>query len=364
MKRTFSFFAFPLLAVLSLPVSLRAQKPAPFLPPSFAGWEWKSAAQISHDPGAADPSSAQLLKEYGFSEFESATYLRPERTLTVKAIRFNDASGAYGAFTFYKTPEMQREQIGDQAASDNQHVMFYRGNVLVEAVFDRITVMSAGELRELADNIPLPGGPERHPPSLPLYLPKQGYVPNTAKYMMGPLALAKEDAPVEASLVDFSRGAEVALGQYATGAGNATLMLISYPTPAIAGERLRAIEAAHPEAAGGALRFLAKRSGPIVAIVSGPIAPGEAHSLLASINYDADVTWNQATKLTRNENVMGLLAGIIILTGIILGLSLVAGLAFGGVRLALKRLFPDRLFDRSQDIEIIQLNIGERGNPR
>lgn len=235
--------------------------------------------------------------------------------------------------------------------------MFYRGNVLVEAVLDRITATSAGELRELADNISLPNGPDRNPPILPAYLPRQGYVPNTAKYVMGPLALASVGAPVAAGVVDFGSGAEVALGQYSTTAGNATLMLISYPTPQIAGERLRAIEAAHASGPLATTQFLTKRTGPIVVVVSGPMAESEAKSLLASINYDADVTWNEATKLTKNENVIGLLAGVIILIGVILGFSLVAGIAFGGVRMILKWLFPNRIFDRSEDIEIIQLNL-------
>ena len=49
-----------------------------------------------------------------------------------------DASGAYGAFTYYKQPEMLNEKIGDQASSLNNRVLFYRGNVLVEAVFDKL----------------------------------------------------------------------------------------------------------------------------------------------------------------------------------------------------------------------------------
>ena len=45
-------------------------------------------------------------------------------------------------------------------------------------------------------------------------------------------------------------------------------MLISYPTPQIAGERLGAIEASRPASAGAA-QFLARRTGPIVGVISG-----------------------------------------------------------------------------------------------
>ena len=42
------------------------------------------------------------------------------------------------------------EKIGDGAASMNERVLFYRGNILVDAVFQKLSAMSAAELRELA----------------------------------------------------------------------------------------------------------------------------------------------------------------------------------------------------------------------
>jgi hypothetical protein len=331
-------------------------KPA-LLPDTFAGWQI-SSPKNSTDPVAADPIYANLLKEYGFADFESATYSRTDRKLTLKAARFNDASGAYGAFTFYKTPEMQTEKIGDQGASANTRVLFYRGNVLVTADFDRITPMSAGELRELGGAIPLPHGTARNLPTLPQFLPRQDYVRNSAKYVMGPLGLESVNAPLPGSMVNFAAGAEVALGQYNSGEGTATLVLISYPTPAIAADRLRAIQAAHPEnPAGNTPPFLAKRSGPLVAVVTGAVTPRAAKSLLALVNYDADVTWNQDTGLGKSGNVGSLLVSMVVLTFVILGVSLVAGVAFGGIRILMKRLFPDKVFDRTKDVEIIELNL-------
>ena len=48
------------------------------LPDSFGGWTIQGSPQISKDPAAADPTGADLLKEYGFTDFEGATYLRDE----------------------------------------------------------------------------------------------------------------------------------------------------------------------------------------------------------------------------------------------------------------------------------------------
>ena len=315
------------------------------LPPSFAGWV-RSSWQTGTDPSAADSAHAGLLREYGFTDCEQASYRRDNREMTVKAARFADASGAYGAFTFYKLPQMLNEKIGDQGASWNEKVLFYRGNVLLEANLDRITAMSAADLRALSDAVPLPGGPARNLPTLPQYLPKQNYVKNSAKYVLGPIGLASVGAPITAEQVQFERGAEVAEGKYSTARGAATLLLISYPTPQIAGDRQRSFSALNPSDANSdaslAPPFVVKRTGPIVALAAGQISPDEANSLLAAINYDANVTWNQNTFFDRKNNVANLLVNIIFLIAIIFGFALVAGLAFGGARLLAKRVYPEK----------------------
>ncbi len=321
------------------------------LPKEFGGWQMSGSPHTSTDPAAADPVNAAVLKEYGFNDFESATYTRDDgRKLTLKAARFADTSGAYGAFTFYKTPVMLVEKIGDQAASLNERVFFYRGNILVDAVFQRLSAMSAAELRELAGDLPLPSGNTQSLPGLPAYLPSQSYVKNSAKYVVGPLALEKINALVPAQIVDFGAGAEVVLGTYNSSGGEAILMLISYPTPQIAGDHLRRIQAAQaPNSQSPDVILLAnagslslKRTGPILVVAGGPLSSGEAKALLASVNYDANVTWNENTYFTKRDNLANLLVNVIILCFIIIGFALVAGVAFGGFRVLAKRLFPDR----------------------
>jgi len=130
------------------------------------------------------------------------------------------------------------------------------------------------------------------------------------------------------------------------------MTVISYPTPQIAAERLKAFQSAG--LAGGPFFF--KRSGPFVAAVSGNIPQSEAQSLLASVNYDADVTWNQPSKPNPKDNIGNLIVGIFMLIGAILVIALIFGFAFGGVRVLAKKIFPNRVFDRPEDVEIIQLN--------
>jgi hypothetical protein len=332
---------------------------APLLPHDFGGWKISGAASLSNDPAVADPANAALLKEYGFSDFESASYLRDDgRKLTLKAARFADTSGAYGAFTFYKTLPMQVEQIGDQAGSLNERVLFYRGNILIDAVFQRLSAMSAAELRELASTLPLATGSSQGLPGLPAYLPSEAYVKNSAKYALGPVALERVDAPIPPQLVDFNVGAEVVLGKYVSSGGQATLMLISYPTPQIAGDHLRRIEASQSQNAPASV--FSRRSGPLVVVVSGALSPSEAKSLLASVNYEANVTWNQDTYFDKRNNMGNLVWNALLLCGILMAFALVAGIAFGGLRVLIQRIIPEKVFHREEQVDFISLQLSEK----
>jgi hypothetical protein len=342
-----------LILFLALSPACLAKDPG-VLPQMFNGWQLeRPALKTGTDAAAVDPVDSSVLKEYGFAGFESATYLRNGRKMQVKAARFNDTSGAYGAFSYYVQPQMQTEKIGDQGASNNKRVLFYRGNVLVDVTLEQVTAMSAADLRALAEALPRPKGASSALPTLPANIPKQSYVPNTARYIVGPVALERLGVPLPASLVNFNVSPEVEFAKYRSSNGEASLTLIAYPTPQIAGERLKAMQSAG--LAGGPFYF--KRTGPLLAAVNGSIPASEAQSLLASINYDADVTWNQATKPDAREDRPSFIVALVMLVVIMVGAALVFGFAFGGIRILAAKLFPGKVFDRPEQVEIIQLNL-------
>jgi len=164
--------------------------------------------------------------------------------------------------------------------------------------------------------------------------------------------------------VDFSRGAEVELGDYNLSGTAATLMLINYPTPQIAADQLQKIEAAEQAHQLGNIQIAARRTGPILEILSGAVSNGDAKSFLGQINYDADVTWNQNTYFTRRDNIANLIVGVILLAAIICGMAVVFGVAFGGFRVLMKRVFPDKVFDRPEQAEIIALHLSDPAQKR
>ena len=336
-----------------------APRAAAILPQDFAGWQMTKSFEASKNPAAADPVNAGLLKEYGFTEFERAVYTRDDgRKLTIKAARFQDASGAYGALTFYRTADMESQDIGDRGYSLNNRVLFCHGNILIDAVFEKLSEMSAAELRELSGNLPRPSGGEVNLPELLAYLPKPGAVKNTERYMEGPIALGASNSPIPAQYVDFSKRAEVALENYDLSGNTQTLMLIGYPTPQIAAEQLDQMQKAQAAHQLGD-QILFRRTGPLLAIVNGSVSDSKVKSLLASVNYDANVTCNERAP-DRRDNVAALIVGVIILAAIIGAISIVTGLAYGGFRVAVKRFFPDKVFDRPEQVEFIALHLSDK----
>jgi hypothetical protein len=228
--------------------------------------------------------------------------------------------------------------------------------------------MSAAELRELAGVLPRPSGNAANLPPILAFMPHRGYVANTEKYALGPLAFGALSSPITAQLVDFIASAEVAMGKYTSPGGQATLMLIEYPTPQLAAEHLRRIDAvrqaARPQAGGAAIEsggpFFDKRTGPLIAIAAGSLSESDANALLGLVNYEANVTWNENTYLDKNNNVGTLLVNVIILCFVLGAIAIVAGIGFGGLRILVKRFFPNKVFDRPEHMEFISLHLAEK----
>ena len=345
---------FPFLILFTVIGFAEPKNPAVLLPSQFSGWHLeKQTAKTASDAAAIDSADSPVLKEYGFSDSETGTYSRDGRKMQVKAARFNDSSGAFGAFTYYLQPQMRTETIGDKAASNNTRILFYKGNVLVDVTLDHVSAMSGADLRSLAAALPHPQGNIAALPTLPGNLPAQSQVPNTSRYIVGPEGLARLGVPIPAQLIDFSKSPEIVMARYRSSAGEATLTIIGYPTPQMAREKLTQLESA--SLPGGPFYF--KRSGPFLAAINGNIASDEAQSLLASVNYDADITWNQATKPRPQEDRAGFIVALVLLCILVVLAAAIFGFAFGGLRLLLNRLYPNKVFNRSDSADIIRLDL-------
>lgn len=345
-----------LLVLCWLPlVALAADKAASpaLLPDSFAGWQKTQPDKHGDDPAQVDPAFPAVLKEYGFHDFETAQYTREGRKITIKAARFDNVSGAFGAFTFYRVPEMIREEIGDAAASNNTRILFYRSNVLVDATLDKVTAMSAADLRALANNLPAAFGNAATPPNLPAYLPREKMVPGTLHYILGPNALNVIHAPVTPEQVEFEKDdAELAMADYEDQGNRSTMVILSYPNQQIATQKLNSFESSMQSQPG----FIAKRTFDKVLFITGNLPVSEEKGLVGSVNYEGNVSWTEQTKLAAKDNVGNLIVGVFTLIGILLIVGLIFGLTMGGTRVLFERFLPGR-FHREDEDEIISLDL-------
>src|ERR1700690_3599102 len=96
--------------------------PKALLPDAFDGWGTTEPSKGTTDAVQVDGASAAALKEYGFNAALLANYKRGSDTLSMRALRFDDASGAYGAYTFYRQNGWPKEDIGTGAASDHNRI--------------------------------------------------------------------------------------------------------------------------------------------------------------------------------------------------------------------------------------------------
>ncbi len=344
--------------------------PAPLLPPEFAGFELQGTMDKTTAPGTVDPGNAQVLVEYGFTDFASGSYKSNVNSVTIRAMRFGDASGAYGAYTFYRIPGMHPEDIGKGAAVNGDRVIFWNGATLVDAKFDHLTAMSAASLRELAEKLPKVGGAAGVPPALPGFLPRRDLEPTHTRYSLGPEAYTRSGGVLPPALVNFNKSPEVLSGEFNLQSGEGTLTIIEYPTPQIAAIQERAI-AAYLKGGGnqsqqpftGALQasnmqaLATRRSGLLVAMTNGGFDAADAHKLLDRINYEASVTWNNpAGYVADTTKAARLLVNVVTFCLITCGATLLLGIFLGGGR-ALVRVLRGKPASSIDDVEFIKLNL-------
>jgi hypothetical protein len=346
--------------------------PAPeaVLPADFDGWVATEPAKTVNDVQAFDAANAAALKEYGFSLGVVANYKRDDDTIAMRAMRFDDASGAYGAYSYFRQNGWPKETIGSGAASDKNRVLFWRGNTLVDATFSHVGPMTAGELREIANQIPVPNGNRDIAPPVLTNLPQANLQGQTTHYAVGPAGYAGSGGVLPPGVVRFDLGAETATANYSLASGIATLTVIDYPTPQIAQAQEAAIRA-YIKAGSGAqpawpktltdsdtASLEVRRSGVLVALVSGDAIPDESHRLIELVHYEANLTTMgqpQSSEVQKTARLLMGIAGIVIVGS---GTAILLGFFLGGGR-ALYRVARGKPASSVYDAEFIHLDLRE-----
>jgi hypothetical protein len=342
--------------------------PKALLPEAFAGWVSAESPKKVTDAAQADPANTAVLKEYDFTDAVTADYKRSGETLSLRALRFHDASGAYGAYSFYRQSGWPKEKIGTGATSNHNRVLFWVGNTVVDANFSHIGPMSGSELRELAGQLPLPEGSRALAPPILANLPQASLDGQTTHYAVGPAGYAGAGGVLPAELVGFDRGAETATANYTLRSGVATLTIIDYPTPQMAAamepkirDYIKAGKGAQPAwpkplVDSDLASLEVRRSGPLVAVVSGDAIPDESHKLLATVHFESELMSIPQPTESEVAKTGRLLLGIATLVGIGSFAAILLGFFLGGFR-ALYRIARGKPASSVYEAEFISLNL-------
>jgi len=327
------------------------------LPIQFNGWTagpLSRFGKFSAGPLAGDV--APIVAEYGYQGAERRSYQRGGETAVLEAYRFRDSSESYGLYTFLRGEDWQAREIeGEQIAFHGGSMLLRKENVLVRASTASGRPLAEADVEELRTGLEVDeGGPL---PTLPRYLPRHGLLLRSRKFVLGPRALAQVAPQVPPALVDFNFGAEVQVARYALDGVPMTLAIASYPTPQIAAAKLKAWEQASSGQTQSEPSVFVRRSGPLLAILHGAREPRQAHALLGSVNYVAEITWNERFSDHDAVTLARVLLNIFLLIGLLLAFAVLAGIGFGLLRVVVQRRFPNRFFERSEEVEIIRLNL-------
>jgi hypothetical protein len=300
-----------LLSALLLP-SLAA---AAILPATIGAYQRTAASK----PAISDQP---IWTEYGLKESETAAYQNGDAKFTATAWQLPDTTGSMAAFQWQRPAAAKPSTLAKLAAETSDSLLLVYGNYLLSFDGYKPSKEEIDALIGTFHNVDL-----TVLPVLASYLPSGGLVANSERYIVGPASLQKFAPGVSPSLAAFHFGAEAQMGVFHSSKGDAQMLIFNYPTPKIAMQQVGEFQKLS-----GAM---AKRSGPMVAVMLTPPDSDYAENLLSQVRYQAEVTADEYVP-TQRDNIGNLVINAFVLIGILLAFALVSGFALGGFR-ALRR---------------------------
>jgi hypothetical protein len=291
---------------------------------------------------------ASTIELYGFVGATKQTWSGSAGTVRVSLYEMSDASAAYGLFTLDRNidePGFGTIPVGAEGFRAGDRAEFWQSNYVVTLEGNSAATDSLA--RSISENI---FGNSRRPP-VATHLPPQNLIQGSERYAVDALGLSR-NLNLDPQSLGFDDSVEIATADYRVNGKIAHLVLLMYPTQQLAKKYEDQWSARAPGDAN-----LRKRVSALFAIVRGSHDPAMAKVILDGLNYETQVTWDQPRP---DISLRDVILTIFSFIGVALLFTVVVGLSFGGVRIFVKSRYPDRVFDRAQDMEIIQLKLGQR----
>ncbi|MDQ2711854.1 MAG: hypothetical protein M3Y24_06400 [Acidobacteriota bacterium] len=262
-----------------------------------------------------------LWREYGLVHSETVS----EGKLSVTKYAMKDLTGALAAWEWLRSPDGRPCDLAPFCTADaNRTVVFDYNHVLV------YTGGSPTKAQVAAAFNAIPNKRDSSLPAILTFIPKQGLVPNSTRYILGPVSLAAFAPQLASAKAGFESGAEAQVAEYKVAQGRSEqLAIFYYATPEMArlyAAKFKSISGVH-----------VKRSRVLVALVSGALTDAQADTLLSRVQYEAKITWNDTPPPSPIKPLYQLFWNIIYLSVILTALCLVSGLIYAGMRVYRRR---------------------------
>jgi hypothetical protein len=276
----------------------------------------------------ATPPDAALAQEFGFQAAEQAAYVSGSQSLSVTGWRLADPTGAMALVETLKPADARKSDLTAHAYTIPGGLLFQKGNYAIQI---------QGQLKDKSEFLDavekLPGYRGGSLPVLLSYLPQKDLIPNSERYIVGPVSLAKFESRIPADFARFDLSAEGYSGRYRLNGSEATLVIFNYPTPQMARDQVPALE----RIPGGKV----KRSGPLLAVLLGAPDDAAAQGVLKDVEWELQLTKNYEKPLEISiqtwAQILTAIGQLIVALVIFAGS---AGLMFGVGKVIKARLNP------------------------
>lgn len=263
-----------------------------------------------------------LWREYGLIQ----TATTKQRNLTITSYEMKDVTGALAAWESLRSPKGRACSLASFCTREGNRTIVFEYNYVVEFAGG---IPTGTQVNTFFNT--LPNKRDSSMPAIVTFLPRNGLVANSARYILGPASLDAFAPELASSQPGFDEGAEAQVAEYRVGesAEPVHLALFYYPSPEMA--RL------HETAFQKIPNTHAKRSGVLLGVVFGPATDAQAAALLGQVQYKAQIIPNPQVPLSPIKPLFQLLMNIMWLSIVLCAICLTAGMMYAGMRIYRRR---------------------------
>lgn len=360
-----------LLSIAVLALSVLPASAGKTLPNSIPGWppcDQMKPSSPSEIPPPHDPLvdaklifDKQALDEYGLNTIEDESYCRGSELLDATLFVMKDVSGAYGLYSYFRTPDMSQADFAEHSSMKNDLALVLVGNTVLFVRGRDLPAFESG-IKSISAAVQLQTQ-EGLLPTLWEHLPQDNIVPRSDRYILGPHTLDQLFPGNLGGSLGFQNGAEAEVAHYRLNGQDAELLIADFPTPQLAQQQLASLQKkfnVNGSNPGAGSPLYAKRAITLLAIVAGAQTEADGGNLLSAVHSGTELTWNEPSFQFKEPRIEVMIVGSIIGSGVICLFAVIAGISFGGLRLIVKRVMPGKVFDRSEYVQILQLGLGSK----